>query len=180
MPLLKQITSRDIDWDGSCEFDGNGKVVKFIKPSSANHFRMLPIPKDDNTINEAKQADLILKGIMKSATKDQIGICIKRLSLHCGMQAKTPEEVKSLFLDYCNDLEIYPIKLIEDACAQYRTMPQGNSFMPSSGQLLTLIDPQYNKMRLLKKRIDKILGVYVRPLARENKTLSLSEALARL
>ena len=174
------MTNSNIDWEGNCEFDEAGKVVKFIIPKSTNHFRMMPIPKDDETLQEAKEADLILQAIMQGATREQVAVCIKRLSLHCGMQAKAPEEVKHLFLDYCNDLASYPVKLIEDACKEYRTSVEGNQFMPSSGKLISMIEPKFRKMKLLRQRIDKILGVYVHPAQNTNKTMSLNEALAKL
>lgn len=178
--LLNQITDKNIDWEGHCEFDENGKVVKFKIPNPSNNFRMAPIPMDNKTLHEAKIADLTLKAIMQPATKEQIAICIKRLSLHCGMQAKAPEEVKYLFLDYCNDLAAYPIKLIEDACKGYRTTSEGNQFMPSSGKLISIIEPKYRKFKLLRTRIDKILGTYIASTERQNKTLSLDEALNKL
>lgn len=181
MRLLRQIINPNIDWEGVCNFDENGKLESFKSATSPQNKSWLrPIPKDDKTLQEAKIADLTLKAIMKPATREQVAISIKRLSLHCGMQAKAPEEVKYLFLDYCNDLASYPIKLIEDACKAYRTSAEGNQFMPSSGKLISMIEPEYRKYRKLRIRVDKILGTQEEPKQRQNKTVSLSEALTQL
>lgn len=139
---------------------------------------MRPIPTSDRAINEAKEAMLILESALRPATKEQIAVCIKRLSLHCGMQAKAPEDVKYLFLDYCNDLKQYPAQLIESACEKYRKLPEGNSYMPSSGQLIALMQDKHTKMLFMKSRINKILGITTPE--KGNTGLSLMEALDKL
>lgn len=179
LPLLKLLSNQEVDWDGVCNFE-DGKVVSFKYDLPSNHRQMRPIPQSDKAKQDAKIALSVLEGLMKPATSDQIAIAVKRLSLHCGMQAKAPEDVKSMFLDYCHDLKKYPIKLLEDACAKYRTMPEGNQFMPNSGQLMALMHEKYTKMLFMKIRIDKILGTYVSPEPKQNRVLSLDEALDRL
>ncbi len=178
LPFLNLIKNNDVDWDDNCIFE-NGKVTGFKRDLVTNNYRMRPIPRGDKAINDAKEAAKILDVALRPATPNQIAVAVKKLSLHCGMQAKAPEEVKYMFQDYCNDLGKYPIQLIEDACAQYRQLPEGNNFMPSSGTLISMMNEKYHKMQFLKVRIDKILGTHVE-IKRENRTLSLNEALNQL
>jgi len=133
-------------------------------------------------LQEAKEAKKILQDIMHPATKEQIAIIIKRLSLHCGMQSKEPQEVKYMFIDYCHDLANYPAFLIEEACAKYRTKHEGNKFLPSSGQIIALIDEKYKKIKFIQMRIDQILGTYspIGSQTNHNKPISLNEALSKL
>lgn len=176
LPFLNLLNDRYIDWDENCIFE-NGKVVGFHRQTTTNSYTLRPIPKSEKALNDAKTALLILEGAMQRASSDQIAIIIKRLSLHCGMQAKAPGDVKYMFLDYCNDLKEYPAQLIETACEEYRKLPEGNSFMPSSGQLISLMNSKFKKMQFIKRRINKILGVEDKL---EIRGLSLIEALDKL
>ena len=179
MPFLNLLINKDIDWDGDCVFE-NGAVAKFKTEKTSNHWRMRPIPQGLKARNEALEAKERLEKIMRPATKDQISICLKKLSLHCGMQNKAPNEVSAMVADYLYDLAKYPVILLEEACATYRAAPEGNQFMPRSGQLVTLMKDKYHKMKFLQMRIDKILGLYVEPAQKQNKALSLNEILDRL
>lgn len=173
------VTNKDIDWDGNCEFE-NGKVVGFKVDKQTNHYHMRPIPCGEKAVNEAKQASIILDAIMKPATREQVAIAWKKLSLHCGMQGKSTAEINSLVADYYHDLKDYPIKLIEEACEAYRKLPEDNNFMPTTGKLISMMSEKYYKMKFLRTRIDKILGLYIEPSRNQNKTISLNEALAKL
>ncbi len=177
MPFLNLLNSINIDWEGNCIFE-NGKVTGFKNNSLTNSYNLKPIPQSEKAINDAKEAMLILEAAMRPATQNEIAICIKRLSLHCGMQAKAPEDVKYMFLDYCNDLKQFPANLIENACEEYRKLPEGNKFMPSSGQLISLINGRFKKMQFMKTRINKILGN--EPEQKENGGVSLLDALNKL
>lgn len=179
--MLSLINNRDIDWDGNCVFDEDGKVVEFKTQSSSNHYRMRPVPKTDAVMRDAFEADRLLSSIMQPATGDQIALAIKKLALHCGLQGKAPEEVQYMFLDYCHDLAEYPVVLINEACATYRKLPEGNNFLPSSGKLISLMQGKYSKMKFMRKRINQILGLCSEPVqGRENKTMSLMDALNAL
>ena len=158
MRLAKTLTSPCIDWEGNCHFV-NGKVDSFKTASTRNNFGMVPIPNDEEILRDARQAARTLAGVMKPATREQIALSIKRLSLHCGMQAKAPEEVRYMFADYCRDLADYPAAMIEEACAKYRQRPGGNSFLPASGVLIEIMAPKMRKVALLQSRINKILGI---------------------
>jgi len=140
---------------------------------------MRPIPHGEKAINAAKEALRTLEGIMKPATSEQVAIAFKKLHIACGKQNRNPEEMKLMFTDYYNDLGKYPIKLIEDACEAYRKLPEGNEFMPTSGKLIALMADKWHKMLFMKTRINKILGLHVEPAMKQNKTLSLDEALAQ-
>ena len=72
------------------------------------------------------------------------------------------------------------MKLIADACEAYRKLPEGNQFMPSSGKIIGLLNDKWWKIKFLKQRIEKILGIYVPPEKKQNRVLSLDEALEAL
>lgn len=173
------LSNRDIDWNGDCNFV-DGKVVSFVTNKSTNHYHMRPIPTKEETVQEAKQAMITLEAIMQPASYEQMAVVFKRLSSHCGKVNKSPEDIKYMFNDYYADLGKYPIKLIEEACEKYRKLPEGNEFMPSSGKLIELMREKLGRMLFLKSRIEKILGTYVEPVQRQNRTLSLDEALDKL
>ena len=173
------LNNKDIDWEGNCIFE-DGNVVGFKVDKASNHRYMQPIPKNEYIVNSAKEAKKTLDAVMQPATFDQIGIEIKKLSLHCGKANKNAEETKYMFMDYCKDLEGYPIKLIAEACEKYRKLSEGNEFMPNSGKLIALMAEKWHKMKFLKTRIDKILGTYVEPAKKQNRVLSFDEALAQL
>lgn len=143
---------------------------------------MRPVPKSEAVMRDAMEADKLLEAVMRPATHEQIAIAIKKLALHCGMQAKAPEEVQYMFLDYCHDLAEYPAALIEGACTEYRKLPEGNNFLPSSGKLISLMQPKFSKMKFMRKRVNQILGLNNRKTqgVRENKTVSLMDAINAL
>lgn len=176
---MNLLNDKDIDWDGNCIFE-DGKVVGFKIERASNHKYMMPIPQYDWLVNSAKEASKTLDAIMQNATKEQIITEIKKLSLHCGKVNKMPEETKYMFMDYCKDLESYPIKLISEACDKYRKQAEGNEFMPSSGKLIALMEDKWHKMKFLRQRIDKILGTYAPPQQKQNRVLSVDEALEQL
>ena len=154
--------------------------MEFLVSSPSNHYGMKPIPKNEDLAKDAGDADKLLASIMQPASKDAIILTLKKLSLHCGMQTKAPEEVQYLLIDYCNDLSQYPRRLIEDACDSYRQLPEGNNFMPSSGKLISLMSNKYHKMKFLRTRIDKILGKHEAVPERGNKSISLMDAINNL
>ena len=177
MRLAEITTSPMIDWEANCQFDELGNVIAFKRESIKNHPRLKPIPQDSQTMNDAKEADKMLRAVMQPCTKEQLAFTLKKLSLHVGMGKKTPQEVEMFFLDYFEDLHQYPIKLIEDACAEYRRLPNGNEFFPSSGRLIAMIKPKFDKMQLLRRRIDAILGVNKPPVVKKKKELTLTEII---
>ena len=182
LALLNLINSKNIDWDGNCVFDDNGKIVEFKTQSTNNHYGLKPIPKSDAAMRDAIEADKLLESIMRPATHEQIAIAIKKLALHCGLQGKAPEEVQYMFIDYCQDLAEYPKSLIDGACAEYRKLPEGNNFLPSSGKLISLMQPKFSKMKFMRKRINQILGLSNEKMqgARENKSVSIMDAINNL
>lgn len=180
LPLVNLINNKNIDWNGDCEFDENGEVTGFKRDLPTNSYRLQPIPKSDKLLTDARNAERLLASVMQPATKNQIAIAIKKLSLHCGLQAKAAQEVQSMFTDYCHDLEKYPKLLIDKACTEYRTLPEGNNFMPSSGKLISLMSGQYNKLKFLQLRIDQILGKSEPKKERENKSISIMDALENI
>lgn len=171
------ISNKNIDWEGNCIFE-NGKVIGFKRDSAKNNYHMLPVPCDTRTLHDAKEASLLLDATMQPMGKMPFAMMIKRLNLHCGKQIKTPEEVELMMIDYYNDLKSYPAQLLEFACQDYRKLPEGNNFMPSSGQLISLMAEKMAKLNFMRKRIDKILGK-IEP-EKENRGLSLVEALEKI
>lgn len=140
---------------------------------------MKPIPTSDKALNAAKDAMKTLDAIMRPATRDQVGMEFKKLYLISGKQTRTPEEMKYMFNSYYTDLKEYPIKLIAEACEEYRKLPDGNSFMPQSGLLIELMSVKWSKMKFMRLRINKILGTHVDKPLKQNKTVSLAEALSQ-
>lgn len=175
--FLKMLNDKNIDWNGNCEFK-DGKVVGFLKDDFRNNYQMRPIPRGLKASNDALEAQKTLNGMMTPSTRDQVSIALKKLSIHCGKQNKTPQEINSMLADYYNDIGMYPIKLIEDACEQYRKQPENNNFMPNSGQLIAIMADKYHKMKFIRKRIDMILGKEVKePKKNRNRPVSLMEAI---
>ena len=172
--------NKNIDWEGNCEFDENGKVSGFKKQSSSNSYSMVPIPNGEKLLEDARDAEKVLASIMQTASGAEIAVAIKKLSLHCGMQAKAPDDVKHMFVDYCQALAEYPKVLIDEACAHYRKLPEGNNFLPSSGKLISLMSSKYHNMKGMQKREDQILGKYQAKQERENKSVSIMDAINNL
>jgi len=170
------LRSKDINWDGNAIFE-NGRVIGFKQQKPSNNYYMRPIPSSRNAIQDAREGSKVLAGMMRPVTKDQLADTFKRLNIHVGKQKKTPAEINSMTWDYYNDLSQYPIKLIEDACKTYRKAPGGNEFMPKSGKLIELMSAKWHKMKLMKVRIDKILGVHEEKKPRQNIMVSLDDAL---
>ncbi len=173
------LNNKDIDWDGNCVFEGE-KVTGFKNQVATNHWHMRPIPCGERAINDAKEAKKTLEAVMQPITFEQMMVIFKKLYLVVGKQTRTPEEMKYMFNDYYADLKTYPTKLIEEACELYRKLPDDNQFMPTSGRLIALMGAKWAKMNFLKSRIEKILGVYMAPTQKQNRTLSLDEALDKL
>ena len=147
------------------------------RESTKNSFQMRPIPRTEGALMAAKQAKQSLCQALTPATRGQIAVLIKKLSLHCGMQAKAASEVKMLLADYCIDLAGYPAYLIEEACGEIRRDPS-NKFLPSSGALIQIMTPKMNKLKLIKRRVDKILGEEKDPQPKKQKgMISISSAL---
>ena len=155
-------------------------MVGFKKPSVHNSFQMVPIPQSEEVLQEANVASERLREAMRPSKVEEVAMVLKRLSLHCGMPPRSPEEVKSMLGDYYHDLGEYPIALLEEAAESLRKMEEGSKYLPSSGKLISMMMPKYRKMQLMRKRIDQILGVYVEPVRKENKMMSLTEALNNL
>ena len=174
--FLGMLNDSDIDWDGNCNFVDK-KVISFKIDKATNHYRMRQIPSGLDALNDAKEALKTLQGIMRPSTFDQVAVAIKKLSIHCGKQNRSANEIASMIEDFYHDLKKYPFKLIVEACDKYRALPEDNNFMPSSGQLIALMADKWHGMKRMEIRINKILGLHIQEKPRENKTLSLDEAL---
>jgi hypothetical protein len=174
--------SKSIDWDGVCKFDEHGNFEGYASPTNPKNNKYLrPIPSAEKSISEARRTKAILTEALKPPHESEMMVELKKLSLHCGLQNKAPEEVMHMFDDYLEDLKDYPYKLLREACKKYRTLPEGNNFMPSSGKLISLMADKYHKLKFLQSRVDKILGLHLEAeKPRENKGITLNEALNRL
>lgn len=132
-------TEKTIDWYDNCIFNEQGKVMGFKRNSIRNDSSTLPIPLDEISVNEARKVCNILEEVLKPATKQEIAVCLKKLSLHLPVTGKTEEELKYFFTDYCNDLKGYPVYLIDFACAKFRKDPESR-FFPRVSQLIEIIE----------------------------------------
>lgn len=178
-PFVNLLTSKDIDWDGNCIFDG-GRVTGFKVDKTTNHRHMKPIPTDEGFKAAARASQVTLEELLRPATPEQIILEIKKLSLHCGKTIKAEEEAKFIFMDYCKDLSKYPIRLIAEACDNYRKLPKGNSFMPKSGRLIELLTIKYHKIKFWQAHNNKILELHVEPEVSRNQVPTLDEILKDL
>ena len=155
--LLSLISSNDFDWDGKCEFDEQGRVRSFRVQSIHNNYQMRPVPTSGEIVDIARSAKQSLSQALAPATRAEIAGAIKKLSLHFGMQARSADEVKHMFGDYCVDLNGYPLFLIDEACATLRTNGEVK-FLPSSGELIGLMKPKLAKLKKIQQRVGMILG----------------------
>jgi hypothetical protein len=179
--FLAVLDSRNIDWEGICKFDENGNFVNYNSPTNPKNNRYLkPIPSGERAMEEARRTKAILEEALKPPHPSLMMVELKKLSLHCGLQNKAPEEVAHMFDDYIEDLQDYPYKLLREACQKYRLLPEGNNFMPSSGKLVALMSDKYHKLKFLERRVNQILGLCEAEKTRENRGLSLNEALERI
>jgi hypothetical protein len=139
---------------------------------------MQPIPKDNDEMIEEKHK---LDQIMRPSTKHEFATLITALGMHCGMQNKNPDVIKSMMRDYWQDMSDYPKYLIEKACSKYRTLPEGNEFMPSSGKLISLVKAEFITLKRMEKRLNIILGNEVKkdPSKRENGMVSVDQILEK-
>jgi hypothetical protein len=174
--FLEIVASKNIDWNGNCVFE-NGKVVGFKYQDSSNHFRMIPVPQGNRARNAASQALEAINQALRHSSVTEIALILKKLSTHCAKVNKSPTEVDLIGTDYISDLRKYPAFLITEACESYRLQPSDNQFMPSSGKLISMMTPKYLKLKALKVKAEKILGIYEEPAKRENKPVSLMDAL---
>ena len=176
MHLVRICQNTNIDWNGNCQFDDDVKVIVFNTSSTKNSFGIQPIPSDNTIVEDAKKAKVDIAKALEPAKREEIALAIKKLSLHCGMQKRSPDEVRYMFNDYCQDLKEYPVALIELACTQVRMNPE-KAFLPSSGELVEVIRPRFNKLKSLHKRILQILGEDINEQA---DSIPLHELLNRL
>jgi hypothetical protein len=175
---VSTITSTKIDWDSNCKFDELGNVVGFHRQDIKNNYSMKPVPHDEKILKLAREGKKVLDGVMKPASREEIALAVKKLSLHCGMQDRAPNDVKHMFNDYCEDLKQYSLLLINDACAAYRKSLKSSKFLPSSGELIALIKPRYAKLARMRDRINKILGEQENlPKDKKDGTVLLSDLL---
>lgn len=147
------IRNPKIDWHDRCDFDDNGIC---IRPSYLMDHK--PIPRDKDLIEETKRARQDIERVLKTGTMEDVGIIIKSLSLHYNHQYKNPNEIKSIFTDFYEDLKDLPLSLIKRACADYRRDDK-NKFMATPGQIIKLIKPKYEDLEILHHRICKILNI---------------------
>lgn len=152
----------------------------FKRDNVNNSFYMRPIPCGEKARGEAKQALMILEGVMRPCTIDQLAVEVKKLTLHCATAGRSEDDNNQFLKDYYSDLKQYPIKLIAEACKKYRLKSEGNNFMPQSGALIQLIQVKYGRMQAMKIRINKILGTHVEPEGNKNRPVSMVEALSEL
>lgn len=170
-----------IDWDGACLFDDDGKVLSFVKPSISNSPNMRPIPKSEAVLNDAKEADKLLKSIAQPVNKRAFAGEMAKLANHCGLQNRSEKLVESLVADCWEDLKHLPYSLIFEACKRYRRQEQGNQYFPKSGQLLALVKKEYAQLQKQQKRIDLILGRRAnKPFIKRNRPVSAFEAAQNL
>lgn len=93
----------------------------------------------------------------KSSTKTtEVAASLARLALHYWRPDFTPAQAKLLLADFLHDLQGYPPKDVEYACAAYRQNPE-NRFYPTPGQLLEILkryDPPRSRPTYRAPRVE--------------------------
>ncbi len=157
------LSSERVDWSGKYAFHEDGEIdfqrtTENGVGSINTLIRPMPSLNDENRA-EFERTRAVLLDAMRPPTKLEFGDLITRLSFHCGMQAKDPGAVASMTKDYWNDFGHYPYSLIQNACAKYRRLPEGNNFMPNSGKFIELMSHEYHKLKRMLERAEKLLGI---------------------
>jgi len=78
-------------------FDEQGKVTGAKNPNcQGNDWGLRPIPDKPELLQDAWKAKRMLDSVMQPSSKDGITTAITKLALHCGMQGKAEDQVKSM------------------------------------------------------------------------------------
>jgi len=96
--------------------------------------------------------------LLKPATPKDILVILGNLRLHFNTNLMNQKEFELLLTDYIEELAIYPIDLIYEACRTYRKDPQ-SVFFPKLGQLLGLMSDKCYKRRWELQKLYKLLEV---------------------
>jgi hypothetical protein len=81
---------------------------------------------------------------------------LARLRFHYPTAGMNEKQFSYLLEDYVEDLSIYPIDLINDACKAYRRDGK-HQFFPKIGELLTLIKEHWYPRRSRLQRINTLI-----------------------
>jgi hypothetical protein len=177
------LENNSYDWNGDYVFNEDGSVnitgTNARNPNSLMNVNQRPFPKmSDTGRQQIEQVNESLGQALAPPSRQQFAEQITRLSFHCGMQHKHPRAVEAMMEDYFTDFGHYPYSLLVEACDEYRRKPEGNSFMPNSGQFMALMDRKFRKLKMYKQRSEKLLGIE-RPAAEGSGQIKLGDFLKR-
>ena len=161
-----------IDWDDTAIFE-NGKVVSFKNKSTTNNYSLKPIPSDDKSISDARDAKQSIADILKPPTKESFAAMFKILTLNYNHQAKNTKDWGIVSGAWEFDLGGYPKVLLQQVFGDLRR-DGDQKFMPNIGEVIKRLDIPLNKIKRVERRVNKILGI------EEQKEISLLEQLNKL
>lgn len=100
-----------------------------------------------------------MEKLLEPASDDQIAALLAMLRLHFPLQL-SDDEITKLMDNYLDDLNDYPIDIIEQACLDYRRS-SGSLYFPKIGQLLELINKHWYARKFKLYKLKKLLNASI-------------------
>ncbi len=124
-------------------------------------YSKMPVPViavDSDDYQELRKAVETLRTMLKPASDKEIIYELKKLSTHCGIPNRESINFAMMLDDYLDDLNGFPLDLIQYACRQYRNAPgRENDFFPRPGRLKPLMSGELSKRKFQLMRLEKLL-----------------------
>lgn len=145
-PLERLLNDKGIDWRG----DMLGKSEYLC--------RKIPvIDRNSRLYSQLLEAISRFEKLLEPSCDTETIQLLAKLRLHFVLSQLSEAEIGILINDYLEDVSIYPLDIIEQACIDYRR-DKNSLFFPKVGQLLELIKerwyPRKYKLQKLKKLLD--------------------------
>lgn len=143
--LERLLSDEGIDWQGNML----GKSQYLSK-------RVPVISKNSVVYDQLIEAISVIEKLLEPANETDIIPLLVKLRLHFSLQHLSEIEISILINDYLEDISIYPIDIIEQACIDYRKCEK-SLFFPKVGQILALIKDKWYKRRYKLQKLKKLL-----------------------
>jgi hypothetical protein len=114
------------------------------------------ITKDSMLYSQLIEAISRLERLLMPAKDAEVISLLAQLRLHFALPYLSEIEIGILMNDYLEDLSIYPIDIIEQACVDYRR-DKNSLFFPKVGQLLGLIREKWYERKYKLQKLKKLL-----------------------
>lgn len=115
------------------------------------------------------EAIKIMEKSLEPATSTQIIRYLAKLRLHFPTANMSEPETALLMQDYIADMAVYPVDIIEQACAEYRKDAESDYF-PKVGKLLSRMNKYWFMRRWQLEKLKKLLFVSVNEGANDGKS----------